>query len=125
MWNYQSPPRQARPVEEWEGSRAERKGKVSQGAIFFSEVPFGSRASERSWPSLIDAFWQGDIIPPENRRQPRDICGIGGCPIGAQLFDCGLHVDGIPVSDNVECDPQRTELFFLPLSPCVAHWTCR
>ena len=60
-------------------------------------------------------------MPPQNGRQPRDICGVDGIAIGVQFFDCGLHVDGIPVSDGVQREPQRAELLFLPLSQRVAN----
>ena len=60
-------------------------------------------------------------MPPQNGRQPRHICGVDGDAIGAQFFDCGLHVDGIPVGDSVQRESQRAELLFLPLSQRIAN----
>ena len=53
-------------------------------------------------------------VPPDERREPREIRVLDHPALGLELRDHFLHVDRIPVHDAVEQQPERAEFFLLP-----------
>jgi hypothetical protein len=55
-------------------------------------------------------------VPPDERGEPREIRVLDHPALGLELSDDFLHVDRIPVHDDVEQQTERAELFLLPLA---------
>ena len=60
-------------------------------------------------------------MPPENRRQTRDIRGVYDEALIDQLCERFLHVDCVPVGDGIEGETKGAKLLFLPLAQGVAN----
>lgn len=62
-------------------------------------------------------------MPPDERRQPREVGLLDRPALSLELGQHFLHVDRIPVNDDVEQHAQRTEFFLLPLAQGAADFT--
>ena len=61
-------------------------------------------------------------MPPDERRQPSEIGFVDRPALDLELGQHFLHIDRVPVNDDVEQQAQRTEFFLLPLAQRAADF---
>ncbi len=88
------------------------------------------RAAERSEGSVCDGLWQNEFVAPEeidvtpdHGGQSSDVGGMSCHASISKLAQRFLHVDRVPMDDDVEGQAESAKLFLLSLAEWASDFT--